>query len=84
MNNEKAIFVMVPIPLEVLEESGINAGDLVQFTAGNGALIMESMVDFHDIVCDGNCDNCPVDQTECNNACGSCPCCDGCDESEGE
>ena len=82
-NSGTATFVMVPIPLEVLEESGIDIGDLVQFTSGDGIVVMEAVTDLSDFVCDGDCENCPVDQIECNNDCEHCPC-SGCEESEVE
>ncbi len=80
-NGSAATFVMVPIPLEVLEESDIDIGDLVQFAAGDGVVVMEAVTDLGDIVCNGDCKNCPVDRIDCNNDCESCPCC-GCEESE--
>ena len=36
MNEKKPVFVMIPVPLEVLEESGIDIGDLVHFFAADG------------------------------------------------
>lgn len=83
MNENASVFVMVPIPLEVLEDSGIDIGDLVQFAYGNGVVVMEAVTDLSDFVCDGDCENCPVDQIECNNDCEHCPC-SGCEESEVE
>ncbi len=82
MNEKAAAFVMVPIPLEVLEESGIDIGDLVQFAAGDGIVVMETVTDLSGFVCDGDCENCPVDQVECGGDCQHCPCSEECDESE--
>lgn len=75
-------FVMVPIPLEVMEESGIDIGDLVQFSAGDGIVVMQAVTELEGFVCDGDCESCPVDQIECNNDCEHCPCAKECDESE--
>lgn len=84
MNGNKPLFVMIPVPMEVLEESGIDIGDLVHFIAADGIVVMEAVTDLSDFVCDGDCDNCPVDQIECNYDCDHCPCSGDCDESEGQ
>lgn len=84
MNGKKPLFVMIPVPYEVLEESGIGIGDLVHFIAADGIVVMEAVTDLSDFVCDGDCENCPVDQIECNYDCDHCPCSGDCDESEGQ
>ena len=35
-----------------------------------------------DIVCDGDCESCPIADMDCDGDCEDCPCCDNCDESE--
>ena len=35
-----------------------------------------------DIVCDGDCENCPIADMDCDGDCEDCPCSDNCDESE--
>ena len=82
MNENKPLFVMIPVPMEVMEESGIDIGDLVHFIAADGIVVMEAVTDLSDFVCDGDCENCPVDQIECNYDCAHCPCSGDCDESE--
>ena len=36
-------YVLVPIPLEMLENSGIDIGDMVQFASGEGIVVMEAV-----------------------------------------
>lgn len=83
ISDQTPMFVLLPVPFEALEEADIGIGDLLQFTATDGKLIMERVnpqeVNF---VCDGDCDNCPVSETDCNGDCADCPCNDTCDESE--
>ena len=65
MNERNPVFVMIPVPLAVLKESGIDVGDFVQFASGDGVVVMEAVTDLDDLVCDGDCENCP-----CSDACG--------------
>lgn len=75
-------FALISVPIEILEEADISEGDLLQMSASNGKLIIEAVDDFVDFVCDGDCDNCPVAETDCDGDCENCPCADTCEESE--
>lgn len=58
-------FVLMTVPVEAVEESGILNGGLIQITAEEGRLVFEAVsVEDEDIVCDGECENCPVYETE--------------------
>lgn len=58
-------FVLMTVPVEAVEESGILNGGLIQITAEEGRLVFEAVtVDDEDIVCDGECEDCPVYETE--------------------
>ena len=58
-------FVLMTVPVEAVEESGILNGGLIQITAEEGRLVFEAVsVEDEDIVCDGECDDCPVYETE--------------------
>lgn len=58
-------FVLVTVPVEAVEESGILNGGLIQITAEEGRLVFEAVsVEDEDIVCDGECEDCPVYETE--------------------
>lgn len=76
-------FMLMPIPLEVLETSGIDCGDLVCFSATDGRIVMEAVTDISDYVCDGDCDHCPISQIPCNGNCTECPCANGCRRRKG-
>ena len=77
-------YVLFSIPLEMLEEAGIGEESVAQISAGNGKIIIETAEDTEDFVCDGDCENCPVSETDCDGNCESCPCCDRCDEREAD
>lgn len=58
-------FVLMTVPVEAVEESGILNGGLIQITAEEGRLVFETVsVEDEDIVCDGECEDCPVYETE--------------------
>ena len=58
-------FVLMTVPVEAVEESGILNGGLIQITAEKGRLVFEAVsVEDEDIVCDGECEDCPVYETE--------------------
>lgn len=67
MQNQKLTgnFVLMTVPVETVEESGILNGGLIQITAEEGRLVFEAVsVEDEDIVCDGECEDCPVYETE--------------------
>lgn len=67
MQNKKLTgkFALITVPVEVIEESGILNGGLIQITAEEGRLILETVsVEDEEIVCDGECEECPVYETE--------------------
>lgn len=76
----KTEYVLLAIPVEAVEESGISEGTLLQITAEEGKIHIEKVTDTSDFVCDGDCENCPVNETECDGDCDSCPCNDNCGE----
>ncbi len=45
---------------------------------------IENLDDMSDVVCDGDCENCPISEIDCDGDCQNCPCYKGCDESEVE
>lgn len=58
-------FVLMTVPVEAVEESGVLNGGLIQITAEEGRLVFEAVsVEDEDIVCDGECEDCPVYETE--------------------
>ena len=76
MQNKKVDeFVLINVSKEVLEDAGIVDGSVLQIYADGNRLVIE-------VVCDGDCDNCPVNETECDGNCEECPCYKNCEEEE--
>ena len=75
-------FVLISVPKEVLEDAGIVDGSVLQIYADGNRLVIERLTDTGEVVCDGDCDNCPVNETECDGNCEECPCYKNCEEEE--
>ncbi len=83
MQNKKVDeFVLISVPKEALEDAGIVDGSVLQIYADGNRLVIEKLIDTGEIVCDGYCDNCPVNETECDENCIECPCYKNCEEEE--
>lgn len=83
MQNKKVDeFVLISVPKDVLEDAGIVDGSVLQIYADGNRLVIEKLIDTGEIVCDGDCDNCPVNETECDGHCSACPCYKNCEEEE--
>lgn len=83
MQNKKVDeFVLISVPKEVLEDAGIVDGSVLQIYADENRLVIERLTDTGEVVCDGDCDNCPVNETECDGSCEECPCYKNCEEEE--
>ena len=74
--------VLIPVPAELLLEAGIFEGDPMQMYTDGHKIVIENIDDPKDIVCDGDCENCPIAEIDCDGDCEDCPCSDNCDESE--
>lgn len=74
-------FILLPVPLEDCLAAGIGENSLLQTYAEGNAIILRA-VSQADIVCDGDCDNCPVNEMDCDGRCAICPCLERCDEEE--
>ena len=83
MQNKKVNeFTLISVPKEALEDAGIVDGSVLQIYADGNRLVIERLTDTGEIVCDGDCDNCPVHKTECDENCEECPCYKNCEEEE--
>lgn len=84
MQNEKITTesVLFSIPRELMIAAGLKEGMLLQMTAEAGKLVIEQVEDTSDYVCDGDCDNCPINATDCDGNCENCPCKNNCEQSE--
>ena len=75
-------YVLFSVPMEMLEEAGIGEESVIQMSAGNGKIIINTVKDTEDFICDNDCETCPLSEIDCNEDCENCPCYDSCDESE--
>ena len=83
MQNKKVDeFVLISVPKEALEDAGIVDGSVLQIYVDGNKLVIEKLIDTGEVVCDGDCDNCPVNETECDGNCEECPCYKSCEEEE--
>ena len=83
MQNKKVNeFTLISVPKEALEEVGITENCVLQIYADGNRLVIERLTDTGEIVCDGDCENCPIADIDCDGDCKDCPCSDNCDESE--
>lgn len=55
-------FVFLPVPAELLKETGINMILPLQFDVSEGKLIVENAEDVGEIVCNGECSRCPMSE----------------------
>lgn len=78
----KTEIVLLAVPAEMLLEAGICEDDPMQMYVDGRKLVIENLDDPGDIVCDGDCESCPLDGLDCDGDCEDCPCSEHCDESE--
>ena len=77
------LFALVPVPYEALVDAGIEIGDPLQFTVEEGKITMERLVPEEiEIVCSGNCQDCPMLLLDCIGGCEACLCKNNCERSE--
>ena len=75
----KQKFVLLSIPAELLVETGIFEGGAIQMSMDGKKLVIESA---ESLVCTGDCENCPLNQTDCDGDCANCPCAEECEDAE--
>lgn len=77
-------YLLLSVPLDMLEEAGIREESVIQMSAAGGKILIEAVShdDMEDFVCDCDCENCPLNTTDCDGDCESCLCAEYCGESE--
>lgn len=78
----KQKFVLLSIPAEMLIETGIFEGSAFQMSMDGKKLVIESTEEPEDFVCGGDCESCPLNQTDCDGNCEECPCFAVCEDAE--
>ena len=82
-----AQYKFLPIPAEEYDALGIDSSTILETRiTDDGALIVRKVTDedLEEFACDGDCDGCPVADTDCDGDCFSCPCYANCDDSDYE
>lgn len=74
--------VMVSIPKELFDLAGIKKGDILQFSTDGVHIFIDAVKDAQPYVCDGNCEECPAGETDCDGECKTCMCRLYCEDSE--
>ena len=75
----KAKMMNIAIPMEVLEDSGLDLSAVLELEAGEGALVIRNATGGESFVCDGDCEGCPFVADDCDGNCADCPCQSACD-----
>lgn len=86
MQNKKigTEMALLSVPLEALAEAGIQADGILEMYADGNRLIIQNAVETDDFVCDGDCESCPMSETDCTGDCDDCPCNADCDDAEAD
>ena len=72
MENKKINqFVLLPVPLESVQESGIDLSGVIETAAEDGILHIQN-ANTSNHICGQNCESCPFLE-ECDDDCGACP-----------
>lgn len=58
-------YMLFSIPVDMLEEAGIDETSIIQMSAGRGKIYIEAVTDYDDYVCDYNCSDCPLQHDGC-------------------
>lgn len=78
----KQNFVLLSVPAKMLAETGIFEGGALKMSVEANRLIIEKADAPEDFICDGDCDHCPMNETDCDGNCEDCPCIEECEDAE--
>ena len=77
----KQKFVLLSVAADMLSEAGIDEGDILEIYADKNRVIIQA-ADTENFVCSGDCESCPMSETDCDGECADCPCLEDCEEAE--
>ena len=78
-----AKFKFIPVPAEEYDALGITENTIIEtYINESGALVVKAITVEDGFVCDGNCKECPVNETDCDGECFNCPCFGKCEDGE--
>lgn len=78
----KQNFVLLSVPAKMLAETGIFEGGGMKMSVEENRFIIEKADAPEDFVCDGDCEHCPLNETDCDGNCEDCPCSEECEDAE--
>ena len=65
----KTEIVLLAVPAEIALGGRDLRGDPMQMYVDGRKLVIENLDDTGDIVCEGDCEDCPIDKTDCDGEC---------------
>ena len=74
--------MLLSVPAKMLLETGIFEGGGMKMSVEANRLIIEKADAPEDFICDGDCDHCPMNETDCDGNCEDCPCSEECEDAE--
>ena len=57
--------VMISIPTDMIVEAGIEDNSVIEMYVDGDEIVIRKAVDTSDYECDGNCEDCPLDEHGC-------------------
>lgn len=81
MQNKDMTFTELSVPTELLTEAHIDENAVLQMYVDGGCVIIQA-VDRENYDCDGDCENCPFSENECDKNHESSPCTFECEDDD--
>ena len=81
MHDNKMKYLLLAVSMDTLSEAGIDQNAVLEIYADGSRVIIQA-VDDTNILCSGDCDHCPISETDCDGNCEDCPCFHACEEAE--
>lgn len=64
------------------EKGNVDENTVYEVYADGDKIVIKVLKDTDNYVCDGDCEGCPIAESDCNGDCENCPCFDDCDDAE--
>lgn len=64
------------------ERGNVSEDTVYEVYVEGDKIVVKVLTDPGNVVCDGNCDDCPIQDTDCDEDCAHCPCKDHCEDCE--
>lgn len=63
------------------EKGNVDENTVYEVYADGDKIVIKVLKDTDNYVCDGDCESCPISESDCDGDCESCPCFNECDDS---